>query len=322
MVGKGQQGLVWNRIDRVRRREGLDVERVRCRRVFGAGAGPEQALRPRTGRGEFLPAIGREQIAVRLVGAHRDRDSQAVVQWRCNLQLYRHVPPADEERGDRVDLRVQAGFDAPLYAAQVGLRGRNIVLAREQQRDVDRNAVEDRLLDRWKAFGCAGDLDEEVRPGSARMQLRGHPDGVDRVVGEQRRDFKRDPAVGTKTRIESRPEQVGGLLQVFQRKFEEQALARQPAIHQLADCGVVCAAAADRMLEDGRIRGQPGHRQIGDVPRKRAACQQLTGEVVKPQTLTQIVQLSGIGVHDFFNAQRAPRAQASAGHIRASDSHV
>ena len=62
--------------------------------------------------------------------------------------------------------------DAPLDAAQVRLRGRHILLAREQQRHVDRHAGEDRLLDGRQTFLCAGDLDEQVgRPGAGVSSL-------------------------------------------------------------------------------------------------------------------------------------------------------
>ncbi|MCK7517106.1 MAG: hypothetical protein MZV64_04995 [Ignavibacteriales bacterium] len=67
------------------------------------------------------------------------------------------VPAADEHRRDRRRRRVEAGLDAPLDAAQVGLGRRQVVLAREEQRDVDRDAGEDRLLDGRQALGaCRG----------------------------------------------------------------------------------------------------------------------------------------------------------------------
>ena len=78
------------------------------------------------------------------------------------LPADRDIPAADEERGDRGDGRVQPRRDAPLDAAQVGFGRRDILLAREQQRDVDRNAGEDRRLDGRQSFRGAGNLDEEV----------------------------------------------------------------------------------------------------------------------------------------------------------------
>ena len=299
MLGEGKQGFVGNRVDRVGRRERLNVERVARRRVFGAGAGPQQPLRPGAGGGELAPALGREQIAIGVVGPHRDGDAQAVVERRRNRLLHRHVPAADEQRSDGVDPRVEPGFDSALDPAQIRLGRGDVMFARKQQGDVDWHTVEDRLLDSRNALSCAGDLDEEVGTRGARMQLRGHLDGVDAVVGEQRRDFERDPAVDTAARVVNRPEQVGGLRQVCQREFEEDALVRQAARAEALDRVVVEPAAANRIVEDRRVRGQPGHRQLGNVARQGAVRQHFAGDVVEPEALPQIVQLAGVGVHHF-----------------------
>jgi hypothetical protein len=69
------------------------------------------------------------------------------------------------------------------------------VLRGEEKRDVHGDAREDRLLDRGQALLRPGDLDEEVvAPGLLVQRLRGF-DGALRVVGEERRDLERDPAV-------------------------------------------------------------------------------------------------------------------------------
>src|SRR6185312_287126 len=56
MIGEGVQGLLGHGVDRVRGRERLDIERVGGVRILGAGAGPEQALRPGAGNFQLLPA--------------------------------------------------------------------------------------------------------------------------------------------------------------------------------------------------------------------------------------------------------------------------
>src|SRR5439155_16279607 len=59
------------------------------------------------------------------------------------------VDARDEERRDRRDLRrVAAARDEPLEAAQVSLDDGLVALEREDQRDVDRLALGDRVLDR------------------------------------------------------------------------------------------------------------------------------------------------------------------------------
>ena len=92
----------------------------------------------------------------------------------------------------------------------IRLGGREVLLAREQQRDVDRDAGEDRLLDRRQAFLGAGNLDEQVRLPGARVQILGRREGARRVVGQQRRNFQRDPAVDAVGALVDRPEQIGG----------------------------------------------------------------------------------------------------------------
>jgi hypothetical protein len=44
------------------------------------------------------------------------------------------------------------------------------------------------------------------------------------------------------------------------------------------------------VVEDGRIRGEPGHRQLVDVLFERACAQEIACNVVEPQALTQIVK--------------------------------
>ena len=66
-------------------------------------------------------------------------------------------------------------------------------------------------------------------------------------------------------------------------------------------------AAADGVLENRRVGSQPGHRQIGDVARQRAAVQQVTRDVVEPQALALVVQLSGVGIHGVSSGARLSR---------------
>ena len=168
-------------------------------------------------RGEF------EQLAVGLVGALGDGDAQPIGQFGRHLAADRDVPAADEQRGDRGDGRVQPSFDAPLDTTQIGMRRRDILLAREQQRDVDRDAGENRLLDGRKSFRRAGDLDEEVGLAGAPMEIaRGRQGGVG-VMRQQRRDLERHPAVDTVGPGEDRLKQVGGAAQIRNREFEEQS---------------------------------------------------------------------------------------------------
>ena len=253
----------------------------------------------RAGSRELEPARRRQHLAVGLVGLLRDRDAQAVAQGLRHRVLDRHIPAADEQRRDRLDLRRQPGGDAPFDAAQIGVGRRDVLLAREQQRHVDRHAGEDRLLDRRHSGRRAGDLDEQVRPLARRMQaLRGF-DRTGGVVDQQRRQLERRPAVDTAGRVMGRTEQVGGLAKVLQREREEERLAALSLLRQLSDRPVVRGAAADRLVEDRRVRSEPRDRELRDVARQRAVGEHVAADVVEPETLAEHVKSLGVAVHDF-----------------------
>src|SRR5262245_12603617 len=44
------------------------------------------------------------------------------------------------------------------------------------------------------------------------------------------------------------------------------------------------------MIEDRRIRGQPGHRKFVDVALERAAVHKAAGDIVEPQALTEVME--------------------------------
>ena len=54
---------------------------------------------------------------------------------------------------------------------------------------------------------------------------------------------------------------------------------------------VVVGAALDRVVEDGRVRGQARDRQLVDVARERAAGEELARDVVEPEALAELVEL-------------------------------
>jgi len=169
-----------------------------------------------------------------------------------------HVPAADEQRGDRAHARIEPGVEAPLDAAHVGLGRRLVMRAGEQQGHVDRDAEKDRLLDRRDAFGCAGNLHEQVVAPGLGVDLPGGGDRAGAVRGQQRRDFHRDPAIDVAAGVEHRPEQVGSAAQVLQRQLDEQLLAGQTGQRLGMDRRVVGTVAADRGIEDARVGGQSG----------------------------------------------------------------
>ena len=68
VIAKGIEGRGRNCVDRVRADQFFHVKHVAIIGVFGAGAGPEHALRLRALLGECLPAWAAENFLIFLVG--------------------------------------------------------------------------------------------------------------------------------------------------------------------------------------------------------------------------------------------------------------
>ena len=226
VVGKGLERALRHGVDGERCGEGVDIERVGGFGVLGAGAGPEKALGPGTGVGGALEARRGKQLAIGLVRTLGDGDTEPVGQLAWNLAADGHVPAADKERGDRGDGRVQPRLDAPLDAAQVGVRRRQVLLAREEQRHVDGNAGEDRRLDGGQALFGPGDLDEKVGLAASEVEIAGGRHGLGGIMGQQGRDLERDPSVHPVRALKGRAEQIRGPREIGQRQLEEQVLPR------------------------------------------------------------------------------------------------
>src|SRR6266850_2858060 len=107
MIGEGLQGALGHGVHGERRGERLYIKEVRGPGILGARARPQQTLRAGAGIEDPLPAGRVEYRAVRLVGPLRDCDAEPIVQRLRYFVLDRRVPPADEHRGDRADLRLE-----------------------------------------------------------------------------------------------------------------------------------------------------------------------------------------------------------------------
>src|ERR1700734_1090931 len=88
----------------------------------------------------------------------------------------------------------------------------------------------------------------------------------------------------------NRSEKIGGPGQVLQRQFEEQILSGESCPDKASNLRVVRFAAGDRMLKDSGIRGQTCNRKLVDVFLQRAVVEYVAGDVVEPQTLTEIMK--------------------------------
>ena len=171
---------------------------------------------------------------------------------------------------------VAPGGDAPFDAAQIGLGGGEVLLAREQQRHVDRHAVEDRFLDRRNAFRRAGNLDEQIVASRLRDECRVAAAMLPCVSAAS----SGDTSIDTQPSTPSVASNTGRNRSAARRRSSSASSMNSaspdlPARDLVADAGVVGVAVADRFVEDRRIRGQAGDRELVDVAaqacRRRAA---------------------------------------------------
>jgi hypothetical protein len=126
-----------------------------------------------------------------------------------------------------------------------------------------------------------------------RVKRGGFLDRGGRIVGQEGRHFERHPPVQTLRRVVDRAKQRRGLTQIFDRELEDQLFTGHAFAALLPNGVVVEMRVFDRMIEDRRVRRQPGHRPFFNVPAQCAAGQQPTGDVVEPQALAEIVQSGG-----------------------------
>ncbi len=156
--------VILERLDRLERHrvhgvgpdELLDVHRVAVGGVLRRGRRPQRALRPRALALQVLPALALERLAEVLVRELRVRDRELALELRVAERLEPlvglGVDARDEERRDGADLRrVAAAGDEPLEPAEVRLDDGLVAVEREDERDVDRRAVRDAVLDRRQA---------------------------------------------------------------------------------------------------------------------------------------------------------------------------
>ena len=116
------------------------------------------------------------------------------------------------------------------------------------------------------------------------------------VVGEQRRDLERDAAVDAVGALVDRLEEVGGARR-SSRASSKKSAPRADSIPvrpvaQLGDLLVVGVAAGDRLVEDRRVGGEAGDRELVDVALQGAVVEHLAGDVVEPEALAEVVRAS------------------------------
>src|SRR6516165_7015048 len=171
VLREGLERAIGHSVDREGCRERLHIKYVGGFGILVAGAGPKEALCTGAGVGDTLKASRSDELQIRLIGTLGDGNTEPIAQLARGLTTDCDVPAANKDRGDRGHCRVQPRLDASLDSAQVGLGRRDILLAREQQRDIDWNAGKDRFLDRRHTLRRAWNLDEEVRFAPALVEV-------------------------------------------------------------------------------------------------------------------------------------------------------
>ena len=231
-----------------------------------------------------------------LVGELRVRDRELALQLRIPVLLEPTiglgVDPRDEEARDRRDRRgIAAGLDEPLEPAEVRLDDGLVAVEREDQRDVDRLALRDRVLDRAEAGLGGRDLDEQVRSVDVLVQAHRLLEGALAVVGERRVDLERDVAVEALAAIPHRSHQVAGALDVLDRELEEDLGRVVLPLHDLLELLVVPLARRERLLEDRRVRRDPDDGVLLHQSRQLARLQHLPRQRVDPDADPLLAQL-------------------------------
>ena len=283
-------------IDRIGADERVHVEDVRVARVLGAGAGPQEPLRPGAGGGQPLPGRARQMVAKPGVGQARvgDRDLAAEIEQRAadgvDAAIRLRVHPAHEERGDGGEPIDRLPRALPgLERADVGFRHFAVVVEREQQRDVHVDPAREEPLDRRPPFLGAGHLDHQVGPVHRRPQPPRLGDRSFGVAGERGRDLEGHEAVLPRGAVVHRPEEVRGVANVVHGEPLEDLQVALRGLRQRHQLVVVVTAPADGVLEDGRIRGHAPETVVDQLlqlpgPEHPAA------QVVQPYALPELEQ--------------------------------
>ena len=110
-----------------------------------------------------------------------------------------------------MNYRIKTAGDASFYAAHIRFGCCDVMLAREQQRDIHRHACKNGLFNRRNTCASAWNLDENIGTVCSRMKLNRRFYGAGRIVGQQRRYFQRYPAINPASGIMNRTKEVGRL---------------------------------------------------------------------------------------------------------------
>ena len=262
----GHQRRQRHRVDGVGADEAVDVERLGVLRVLDARRRPQRALDRAARVAQLREALAPEDLLEPAVGGARvgepgaARDVAAAGGLEPLVDL--GVDARDEERRDRVAVERLALRVAALHGVEERLHHALVERDREQQRDVDVEALVERLLDRGDPGVGGRDLDHHVGPVDQAPVLARLLERALGVVGEPRRDLERHVAVLAAGLVVDRAQHVAGELDVLDRHPAVDLARAQALAGERGELLVVVGGAEDRLLEDRRIRGDAAERVL------------------------------------------------------------
>src|SRR3954470_4848169 len=291
VVLEGLDRLGRHRVDGLGADQLLDVHRVAVALVLDRGRRPQAALRLGALGLQGLEAVAGEDLLVGLVGEAGVGDGELAAQLVVSAQLVQAlvglgVDARDEERRDAGHARQLAPrFGEALEALDVGLGDRPVAVKAEDQRDVDRDAGGDRLLDGAQAGLGRGDLDVDVGPADQLAQAARLGDRLGLVVGEVRVDLDRHEPVDAAGALVRVAQQVAGLLDVLDGQGDERLLAVLGLLEDLAQLLVVGVALGDRLLEDRGVRRHAHDRVLAHQALELTLAEEGARQEVDPDAL-------------------------------------
>ena len=313
MIAETLQGGLRHGVDRIRADELLDVKDVAVRRVLGACAGPQKALRPGALGGQLAPAVRSAELLVVGVGqlgvgnghlaqqgaqGHSLAGAAApLLQQGIDPAVDHAVDPADEETGDAGHVPELTAARSQLFeTGRVGLGHGHVVLLGEQQGDVDVDALADELFDGGQTRRRARHLDHQVAPTHLAGQAQGFLDRGGRVVGQVRRHLQGYEPVAAVRLLVHGHEDIRRPLYILYGYGLVDLQRSPPGGGQLTQCAGVLGGPGDGLLENGRVRRHAADPVLGDQTLHLAGHDQAAADVVVPHTLAVLLQFDeGVG---------------------------
>src|SRR5581483_4076579 len=216
-----------------------------------------------------------------------------VPQFLIDARVDQGVDTADKEAGHASDLAdISAAGGQLLKAHDISFGDPLINLLREQQRDVDIDALADQLLKRGNTFRSARHLDHDIRPAYRIPQAARFLQRAWRVVRQIRRDLQADVSIPPLSLVVNRAQHVSSILDVAdgQQFIAGLRIQVSPRVQRSQKVRVV-GTACNGFFEDRGIRGHAAQPIFFDKALQFAAGEQLPADVVQPYRLSILQEL-------------------------------